>query len=101
MSTFGKAHDPLYDMEVSIERQLFFKVKAAISMVIRTKRSVEQIFKLFLISVQEWRHFVMSYPQEIEKLKTANAVFFFASCTSKTASFHHEYPPTTFCSLAT
>lgn len=78
MSTFGKAHDPLYDMEVSVERQFFLKVKAAISMILRSKRPAAQVFKMYQISVPDWLHFIELYPQEIEKLKAANAAFFFA-----------------------
>jgi uncharacterized protein YdcH (DUF465 family) len=76
MSTFGKAHDPLYDMEVSAERQFFLRVKAAISMILRSKRTAAQIFKMYHISVSDWLRFVEQYPQELEKLKAANAAFF-------------------------
>jgi hypothetical protein len=89
MSTFSKAHDPLYDMELSVERQFFRKVKAAISMIVRTGRSAEQIFKMYQISVVDWLHFVKTYPQELETLKAAQAAFFFAP-TSK-ASLKEKY----------
>lgn len=76
MSTFGQAHDSLDDMELSAERRLFHKIKAAISLIIRSSRPAEQILKMYQITVLEWIHFVREHPQEVEKLKAANAAFF-------------------------
>lgn len=76
MSVFSQAYDPLYDTEVSIEQQLYFKVKAAIMLVIETGRSMDRIFRMYLISKDEWRIFADAHPQEVDKLKAAKAVFF-------------------------
>ena len=78
MSVFSQTRDPLYDMEVSFEQQLYFKVKAAILMVIDTGRSMDRVFKMYLISQDDWVRFADAYPHEVEKLKAAKAVFFFA-----------------------
>jgi hypothetical protein len=69
MSTFGQAHDPLDDMELSAERQLYHKIKAAVSLILRSTRPAEQILRMYQITVLEWLHFVRNHPQEVEKLK--------------------------------
>lgn len=76
MSAFGQAHDSLDDMELSAERQLFYKIKAAISLILRSSRPAEQILRMYQITVAEWVSFLKKYPQEAEKLKAANAAFF-------------------------
>lgn len=78
MSTFGQTHDPLDDMELSAERQLFFKIKAAVSLILRSSRPAEQILRMYQITVSEWLYFVRKHPQEIEKLKGRECGLFFA-----------------------
>jgi hypothetical protein len=93
MSAFGQAHDPLDDMELSAERQLFYKIKAAVSLILRSSRPAEQILKMYQITVSEWFHFLRKHPQEAEKLKAANAVFFLPSfCPFKFFSAPPPYP---------
>lgn len=79
MSIFGQAQDPLDDMELSAERQLFYKIKAAVSLILRSSRPAAQILRMYQITGVEWLHFVTTHPQEVEKLKGRECGLFFCA----------------------
>lgn len=58
--------DPLDDLEVSALTERYFKVRAALSFLLRSKSSPERVFKLYALTKTELEWFTQSHPQEAE-----------------------------------
>lgn len=59
-------YDPLDDLEVSALTERYFKVKAALGFLLRSKSSPERVFKLYALTEAELKWFSRAHPQEAE-----------------------------------
>lgn len=63
--------DPLDDMVVSAQTERYFKIRAALSFLLRGSSTPERVFTLYALPVSELDWFSEAHPQESEAWLTA------------------------------